>query len=502
MVSLKTDMSWSSLAIYVGILGYHLILLPIYNVFFHPLRKYPGPKLWATSALPWGFAFMSGNYHHKILELHSKYGHIVRVGPNQLSYDVPEAWEDIYGRSKQRKENPKPTWYLSPKRNEIVGAEEKDHVRMRGLLAKGFTGSAMLEQEPLIKKNVDLLFQRFREKAGDGKAELDIFEWFSYCTFDIIGDLTFGETFGCLRQSMMHPWLATVFANVKLAHTLVLCNRIPFFFFYLPFTETWRLWRSSKDFDKTIHEVIDKYSGRGAERQDFLRIMQTKKRFMYMTKEEVYSNSAFVTLAGSETTSTVMAVVVYMICTNPPVKAKLLQELHATFASEDEINMRSATKLRYLMAVIEESMRCHPPGPNALWRVTPPGGNRILGDWIPEKASTVLDVPHRTMYRSEHNFKRADEFIPERWIECSDEKSEFANDRRDSFHPFSYGPRTCLAVNLAYAEIRFILARLMWNFEIDITEECQKWKEGMRSWLIWEKRPLNVYLKPREGVTD
>lgn len=219
---------------------------------------------------------MSGNYHHKILELHSKYGHIVRVGPNQLSYNVPEAWEDIYSRFKQRKENPKPTWYLSPKRNEVVGAEEKDHVRMRDLLAKGITGSAMLEQEPLIKKNVDLLFQRFREKAGDGKAEL---EWFSYCTFDIIGDLTFGETFGCLRESMMHPWLATVFSSVKLAHTLVLCNRIPLFF-YLPFAETWRLWGSSKDFDKTIHEVIDKYLGRDAERQDFLRIMQTKKKYM------------------------------------------------------------------------------------------------------------------------------------------------------------------------------------------------------------------------------
>jgi cytochrome P450 len=50
------------------------------------------------------------------------------------------------------------------------------------------------------------------------------------------------------------------------------------------------------------------------------------------------------------------------------------------------------------------------------------------------------------MYRSEHNFNRANEFIPERWMSGDDAKSEFANDRRDSFHPFSYGPRTCLAM--------------------------------------------------------
>lgn len=346
------------------------------------------------------------------MELHAKYGHIVRICPNELSYDIPEAWEHVYGRSKHRKENPKPTWYLSPKRNEMVGAEEKDHGRMRRLLANGFTSAAMLEQEPLIKTNVDLLLQRLREKSENGKAAIDIFEWLAYCTFDIIGDLTFGETFGCLRQSMMHPWLATVFANVKLAHTLVLCNRIPFFFLSLPIWETWKLYRSSGSFDKAIHEVIDKRLAHETKGSDFLQLMQSKKgnsvsfgapfdvinlslqlgqrltefltlHFQYMTHDEIYRNAVFLTLAGSETTSTTTAVAVYMIGTNPDVKAKLRKELLATFTSEDEINMRSAAKLTYMMAVIEESMRCHPPGPNALWRITPAEGNQILGDWIP-----------------------------------------------------------------------------------------------------------------------
>lgn len=107
-----------------------------------------------------------------------------------------------------------------------------------------------------------------------------------------------------------------------------------------------------------------------------------------MTREELYSNAAFLTLAGSETTSTVMAVVVYMIGTHSDVKANLLKEVLATFTSEDEINMRSAATLSYLMAVIEESMRCHPPGPNSMWRITPPEGNRILGDWIPGNVSS------------------------------------------------------------------------------------------------------------------
>ena len=220
---------------------------------------------------------MTGNWHHKVMELHGTYGHIVRIGPNELSYDVPEAWEDVYGRAKHRKENPKPIWYLNPKRNEIVGAEEKDHGRMRRLLANGFTSTAMLEQEPSIKEHVELLIQRFREKTENGKADVDVFEWFAYCTFDIIGDLTFGESFGCLRESMMHPWLAWVFANVKLLHTLVLCNRIPFFFIFLPILETWRLYRSAGSFDKSVEGLIDKRLARETERPDFLQIMKSKK---------------------------------------------------------------------------------------------------------------------------------------------------------------------------------------------------------------------------------
>lgn len=73
-----------------------------------------------------------------------------------------------------------------------------------------------------------------------------------------------------------------------------------------------------------------------------------------MTREELHSNAAFLTFAGSEITSTVMAVVVYMIGTHPDVKAKLLKEVLATFTNEDEINMRSAATLSYLMSVMKK----------------------------------------------------------------------------------------------------------------------------------------------------
>lgn len=112
-----------------------------------------------------------------------------------------------------------------------------------------------------------------------------------------------------------------------------------------------------------------------------------------MSREELYSNALTLTLAGAETTASALSAVTYMLGIYPDVKAKADQELRDSFSRESEIDMQSSMKLRYLGAVIDEAFRYHPPGPNALWRQTPPEGNWVLGEWIPGKVNT----PKRTI---------------------------------------------------------------------------------------------------------
>lgn len=222
---------------------------------------------------------MSGKLHLRLMELHDKYGAVVRVGPNELSYGVPEAWEDIFGRYKPgvRQENPKPSWYCSPDHHDIVGAALGDHGRMRRLLHQGFTNSAMLEQEPLIRGHVDLFIQRLHERSDDGKAVIDMFQWFVYCTFDIIGDLSFGEPFGCLRESAMHPWITWVFANIHLTHVFLLCKRNPFFYIFMPVMATVELFKEYEEHQKTLKAVCDKRMALETGRPDFMQVMMSKK---------------------------------------------------------------------------------------------------------------------------------------------------------------------------------------------------------------------------------
>ncbi|KAF6803257.1 cytochrome p450 [Colletotrichum sojae] len=493
----------------MGVLAsYFIILRPLYNIFFHPLRKYPGPKLFAASSLPYGFCYVRGTWYRKNKELHDIYGPIVRIGPDELSFICPEAWEDVYGRyiPGKRKENPKPVWFCGPDEHDMIGANLGDHGRMRRVLAPGFTAAAMSNQEPLIKTHVDLLMSRLSEMCSSGKNSdgkggtvVNVLQWFTYCTFDIIGDLAFGEPFGCLRDSMLHPWLQLVFANIYVTHVFLLCKRIPFFYLFLPLKTTFQLQKDFNNHATALKAVIERRRALPTKRHDFMEVMiSSPNKRVYMTEEEIFKNAVLLTGGGAETAASALSGMMYILSNRPDIKRKLVDELHHAFATESEITMNSVGKLTYTGAFVEEGLRYYPPAPNAMWRTTPPEGNTILGDFIPGK--TILGIPHRVAYRSERNWKHADEFHPERWLPDEQRPAEFDDDRRDVFHPFSYGPRSCIATSLASAEMRYILSRFLWNFDVDRTEQSQGWMENQKAYLVWDKPPLPLSLKPVEKV--
>lgn len=53
-------------------------------------------------------------------------------------------------------------------------------------------------------------------------------------------------------------------------------------------------------------------------------------------------------------------------------------------------------------------------------------------------------------------------------------------------------------VSLAYAEMRLILARIIWNFDMKLADRDEKWIDHNEVYTIWEKKPLKVYMTPRK----
>lgn len=179
----------------------------------------------------------------------------------------------------------------------------------------------------------------------------------------------------------------------------------------------------------------------------------------------------------------------YVLATNPRVSAKFAEEIRGSFQDPREITITAVNQCKYLLACIEEALRIYPPSPQPHQRIVPPGGAVLNGEYVP--AGTFVAIPIYAASRSPSNWAEPNSFIPERWL---GEDPKFKDDRRDASQPFSYGPRNCIGRNLAYVEMKLIIARLLWHFNVESATEGN-WLD-QKVFMVWEKTPLWMKLHP------
>lgn len=126
-------------------------------------------------------------------------------------------------------------------------------------------------------------------------------------------------------------------------------------------------------------------------------------------------------------------------------------------------------------------------------RVVPAGGATVAGRFVP--AGTVVAPVQYAMNHVAANFPDPSAFRPERFLT----PEQFPQDKLDVLQPFSVGPRNCVGKNLAYAEMRTLLARLVWGFEMELVDggakDGKEWID-QKVFFLWQKPALNVWLTP------
>jgi cytochrome P450 len=72
----------------------------------------------------------------------------------------------------------------------------------------------------------------------------------------------------------------------------------------------------------------------------------------------------------------------------------------------------------------------------------------------------------------------------------------FNKDNKAVVQPFSMGPRNCIGQNLAKAEMRLVLAKMIWHFDMELADPKDDWTR-QRIYGLWDKNPLMVKLSSR-----
>ncbi|QKX64111.1 uncharacterized protein TRUGW13939_11284 [Talaromyces rugulosus] len=477
----------------------YILLRVIYNTWFHPLAHVPGPRSWSATRLPFIWALLRGTIVHDFQRLHRRYGPVVRTAPDEVSISDGDGWTDIYSANSPFLKDP--TWWKSQPGHpdSLLSAINPDkHAIIRKALSPGFTPRALRAQEPLLQKYVNLLVQRLHERVekadigygGKEKGvEINMTPWFNYTTFDIFGELGFGESFKCLEHSQYHPWISLLFNSVKAASFVAAARFYPLLESLLMRLIPPALRKMQKDHFQQIADKVQRRLGWELQQPDIMSHLIGEGGKLELPLGELNATFMILTTAGSETTATVLTGTLNYLVNNPEKLAILVDEVRSTFHGVLDISMDAVRNLPYLNAVINEGLRLCPPVPWMLPRLVPGGGRVISRVWLPE--GTRVSLQPYSLYRDPKKFHQATTFIPERWLPIQP-SSPFFRDDRSAVQPFSMGTRSCMGVYIAWAEMRLILAKLLFEFDFECIHEKQLRWEELRTFLLVEKRPLEV----------
>lgn len=124
---------------------------------------------------------------------------------------------------------------------------------------------------------------------------------------------------------------------------------------------------------------------------------------------ELQRSVEIIVTAASDTAATLLIGAVYHLCNNPVVYAKLKEEIRSSFSSESEINISSVGNKPYLLAVLKEALRIHPPVPGNHPRRVGAEGTTVAGNYVPP--NTLVSFPHWAGYHSKLNWNRPGKFF-------------------------------------------------------------------------------------------
>lgn len=448
-----------------------------YRLFFHRLRSFKGPSSLALSKWAWVPTDLAGQRPAKVTSLHATYGDVVRVGPRELSINDVGAINQILGGQSACHKGP---WYTAahggkgPRSLSLhVTIDTGDHRSRRRIWDAGFSVAALRSYEAQLRQTTRKLLTQLDARTG-GEVAMD--QWCQFYAFDVMSELGFSRSFDLLGKGSFSKPIELLEGAMQ---AIMVLGAVPYLSAVARVAPN-----PIKDFEDFTEEALRERVGRSAEKKRgdddradiFTHLLGEDKATGWKhTWNELNADAGLVVVAGSDTTSSVLAMVIFHLVKHPDVLERVRKELYDVFGHdyEEEDHDLDFDKLAkecvWLNAVLNETMRLYPPVASGLQRESPSGASSSLVLNLKHSASTVvvppatiLSVPTTALHHDPRNFSpRPDAFRPERFVDPSkEERFEAA-----AFMPFGYGPTGCVGKKLAWMEMRLMLANFIGRFD-------------------------------------
>ncbi|KAK3349306.1 cytochrome P450-like protein [Lasiosphaeria hispida] len=522
------------------------------NRYHNGLNKFPGP-LTASLTDWWRFFDVYGQRPERThIALHKKYGGVVRLGPNSLSFSDPEALKTIYGLNKGFI---KSEFYVVQQSvvkghslQSLFSTTDNDfHMQFRRCVNSAFAMSALVQYEPFVDNTTKLFLKQTERFYIDNPEACDFTRWLQFYAFDVIGEITYSKRHGFIEKNEdidgIVAYLTKLFLYVAPIGQIPILDRV---FLKNPIYLKLSQWgfidstfpvarfaraRMAERLPELVSgvpapakEPLLPTSEKGTQQQQkqptvkspdllskFLAAREARPDFM--TDTLVQTMAVSMAFAGSETTAISLSAVFYFLLKNPPALAALRAEIdeaarQGRFSDYETglVTWHESQTLPYLDAVVKEAFRLHPAPGLPMERIVPEGGLEIAGRYV--KGGTIVGCSAWVIHRVKEVFgEDVEAFRPERWLvdptKGADEEQR-VKVMNGSMMQFGMGSRTCIGKNISLLEIYKLVPSMLRRFEIEFDDPNQEW-EIVNAWFVKQNNfttrfKLRDIVLPREGV--
>lgn len=371
--------------------------------------------------------------------------------------------------------------------------------KMRKIFASEMLSSARLDASSYLRKqHIKKMLHETCKKAGE---LVDVGELAFLTLVGSVMSMIWGDTMIGDESSVINAEFRAV-VNEQLE--LLGAPNISDLFPLLARFDLQGIERRMKIISRRNEEMIDKAInhhniGDNIQRNDFLGyLLQCTKGedpARSLTLPQVKAMLLDTVTGGTDTTISMVEWAMAEVLQNPNVLANVQEELTEIVGLKGLVEEAHFPKLKYLNAVVKETLRLHPPIP-LLVPHCPSETSTIGGYSVPKGARVFLNV--YTIHRDPQLWEDPLLFQPERFLSRSDaEKMDYLGNHFQ-YLPFGSGRRICPGIPLAERMSVLVLASLLHAFqwklpndtaEVDLTE-----KFGI---VVKKAKPLVAVPSPR-----
>ncbi|KAI2963495.1 hypothetical protein CBS147324_8989 [Aspergillus niger] len=430
-----------------------LILVFLYQRLSSPISKLPGPWYTKLTSLVIKYHEFSASRRVFIHQLHKRYGNIVRIAPNEVSFASLDAIREIYasGGSGYDKTEFYDLFRQFGIKTMFSTLDKQTHSERKRQLADRYAMSNILREHHIsaIRHSA----KAFVSKCAAVAKSVDVYVYLHCYALDCVthfmfspsglNSLTDDNDFELMEELTYHNSLQK--------------NLLPYYLPRLaPYFPSWLLPRRAPKANMYVHRVTAETNP-----DEHSLLARLLRKDASLSKSEAAAECKDHMAAGIDTTGDGLCFLMWELSQphNFPFQDRLYEELRS--APEDT----PIDRLPYLDSVIKEALRCAPPIPMSFPRYVPRGGRTIDGVFIPE--GNIVSCQPYTVHRLDTKvFPEPDMFNPDRWT-----KDEGFNERNRLFFAFSTGGRGCTGRNLATVEMKILLQEVYSRFRTTVAPD-------------------------------